>query len=189
MGYAIAEELAQTGARVLLISGPVSIQPKHPNIRLIKVTTAQEMYGTCIKHFTKCDGAILAAAVADYTPVESQDQKIKRTDTNLSLPLKATKDIALALGKQKKKTQFLVGFALETSDEVENAKKKLVSKNLDFIVLNSLKEKGAGFHVDTNKITIIDQNNKVVNFELKTKTKVATDIVNEIIARIECLSG
>ncbi len=180
MGYAIAEELANNGANVILISGPVSLSPINSNITKIDVKSAQEMYDASIKYFENADGAIMAAAVADFTPVSSTDNKLKRGKNNLNLELKPTKDIAGELGRNKKHNQFLVGFALETNNEIENAKQKIVSKNLDFIVLNSLKDKGSGFQFDTNKITIIDKNNKIEKFELKLKTQVAKDIVNKV---------
>lgn len=181
MGYAIAEELTNNGAEVILISGPVSLSPINPNITKIDVKSAQEMYEASIKYFKKADGAIMAAAVADFTPIFSNDNKLKRGKDNLNIELKPTKDIARELGKIKKDNQFLVGFALETNNEIENAKQKIINKNLDFIVLNSLKDEGSGFQFDTNKITIIDKNNKIENFELKLKTQVATDIVNKVI--------
>ena len=181
MGYAIAEELADNGAEVILISGPVSLSPINKNITKVNVKSAQEMYDASIKHFYKADGAIMAAAVADFTPISSNDNKLKRGKDNLNIELKPTKDIARELGKIKKNNQFLVGFALETNNEIENAKQKIINKNLDFIVLNSLKDKGSGFQFDTNKITIIDKNNKIEKFELKLKINVAKDIVNKII--------
>ena len=180
MGYAIAEELANRGAKVFLISGPVNITTSHKNIELIKVQTAEEMYIASHKHFKNIDIAILAAAVADFTIKNPVSQKIKKKkDANeMVLTLVKTKDILKSLGKIKTENQTLVGFALETNNEKENAIKKLVEKNLDFIVLNSLKDKGAGFAFDTNKITILDKYNKIHKFELKTKLKVAIDIAN-----------
>lgn len=180
MGYAIAEELANRGAKVFLISGPVNITTSHKNIELIKVQTAEEMYIASHKHFKNIDIAILAAAVADFTIKNPAIQKIKKKkDANeMVLTLVKTKDILKSLGKIKTENQTLVGFALETNNEKENAIKKLVEKNLDFIVLNSLKDKGAGFAFDTNKITILDKYNKIHKFELKTKLKVAIDIAN-----------
>ncbi len=180
MGYAIAEELADQGASVTLISGPVSVTTCRKDIRLVKVESAEEMYQTAVKTFPGCDGAVMCAAVADFTPVVKEDQKTKRGKENWSIELEPTKDIAAELGKLKTDNQLLVGFALETNDELHNATKKLAKKNLDFIVLNSLNDKGAGFGVDTNKITIIDKDNNRQNFELKTKTEVAKDIVDKI---------
>ncbi len=181
MGFAIAEELANRGAIVILVSGPVSIKPQHPNIQLIKISSANEMHEVCSTRFLHMDAAILSAAVADFTPVNPLPKKVKREKVNYVLELKPTTDIAADLGQLKKPKQVLVGFALETNDELENAQKKLKSKNLDFIVLNSLNDPGAGFQVDTNKITIIDKNNNIQKFELKTKAEVATDIVNKLI--------
>jgi len=181
MGYAIAEELANRGAKVFLVSGPVNIFSNHNNIELIKVETAEQMYNACHKVFKKTDIAILAAAVADFTIKNPSKKKIKKKkDSNeMILNLVKTKDILKSLGKIKTK-QILVGFALETNNEQENAVKKLKTKNLDFIVLNSLKDKGAGFALDTNKVTILDKYNKIHKFELKSKVKVAKDIANFI---------
>ncbi len=182
MGYAIAEELADKGAEVVLVSGPVSVTAKHPGVNVIPVESAAEMFAESTQQFPGCDGAIMSAAVADFTPLQPKNRKIKRGKENWQIELQPTKDIAAALGEAKTASQILVGFALETDDEIENARKKLQKKNLDFIVLNSLNEKGAGFRVDTNKITIIDRNNIQQNFELKSKKEVAADIVQKIIA-------
>lgn len=179
MGYALAECCAERGAEVILVSGPVSITEKHPNIRKISVESAEEMYKAAVREFTGSDAAILCAAVADFTPESQSEQKIKREKEDLVLRLKPTHDIAAALGKLKKENQIMVGFALETNDEVEHAKDKLERKNLDFIVLNSLNDKGAGFRHDTNKITIIDKNS-VTEFPLKDKKEVAADIINHL---------
>lgn len=179
MGYALAECCAERGAEVILVSGPVSITEKHPNIRKISVESAEEMYQAAVREFTGSDAAILCAAVADFTPESQSEQKIKREKEDLVLRLKPTHDIAAALGKLKKENQIMVGFALETNDEVEHAKDKLERKNLDFIVLNSLNDKGAGFRHDTNKITIIDKNS-VTEFPLKDKKGVAADIINHL---------
>lgn len=178
MGYAIAEELAARGASVVLISGPVSLTVNHQKINVISVETAAEMYEACQLNFENVDVAILSAAVADYTIKNPSKIKLKKQDSNLTLELEKTKDILKSLGQIKKAHQFLVGFALETNDEEQNALKKLKAKNLDFIVLNSLQDKGAGFQHDTNKITILDKNNKKEAFELKTKREVAIDIVD-----------
>lgn len=178
MGYAIAEQLAQRGADVVLVSGPVNLKPQHKKIELIKVETAEEMYLACLKQFDNSDIAILSAAVADYTIKNPAPNKIKKSGDSLELTLVKTKDILKSLGALKKPHQLLVGFALETDNEEANAKKKLTEKNADFIVLNSLKEQGAGFQHDTNKITIIDKYNKSTKFELKPKHEVAADIVN-----------
>ncbi len=179
MGYALAECCAERGAEVILVSGPVSITDKHPNIRKISVESAEEMYQAAVREFTGSDAAILCAAVADFTPESQSEQKIKREKEDLVLRLKPTHDIAAALGKLKKENQIMIGFALETNDEVEHAKDKLERKNLDFIVLNSLNDKGAGFRHDTNKITIIDKNS-VTEFPLKDKKEVAADIINHL---------
>lgn len=185
MGYAICECLAEQGAKVVLVSGPTAIEPKHPNIQKIDVTSANDMYEAAQAHFPNCHGAILAAAVADFTPENVVNKKVKRGKDDLVIRLKPTRDIAASLGSSKKSDQFMVGFALETHDESQNAQRKLAKKNLDFIVLNSLNDKGAGFQVDTNKITILDKDNNQQFFELKSKTKVAEDIVNRIIIDME----
>ncbi|TNF40230.1 MAG: phosphopantothenoylcysteine decarboxylase, partial [Bacteroidetes bacterium] len=180
MGYAIAEQLACQGADVFLVSGPVSISVSHSKIKVIKVESAYEMFEECMARFSDCDGAVMCAAVADFTPVVVESKKTKRGNNNWTLDLKPTRDIAQALGEVKTKNQILAGFALETSDEIENARQKLIKKNLDFIVLNSLNDKGAGFQVDTNKITIIGKDNNQQFFELKSKKEVAVDIVNKM---------
>ncbi len=185
MGYAIADELAANGAKVFLVSGPVAVSAKNREIEVISVESAAEMYAESISKFPVCDGAIMCAAVSDFSPVVNVNQKVKRGKENWNIELRPTKDIAAALGGQKNGNQIVVGFALETNNELENAGHKLKKKNLDFIVLNSLNEKGAGFQVDTNKITIIDKNNIQQNFELKTKAEVAIDIVKKVIALFE----
>lgn len=181
MGYAIAEELADHGARVFLISGPVNLSVSHRNIEVLHVKSAQEMFEQSVKTFPTCNGAVMCAAVADFTPVHKADEKTKRGKENWNIELEPTKDIAAKLGQLKTKEQLLVGFALETNNELNNARQKLEKKNLDFIVLNSLKDEGAGFGVDTNKITIIEKDNKISTFELKTKKEVAADIVEKMI--------
>lgn len=181
MGYAIAEELAAEGAQVTVVSGPVSIKAQHRNIRVVPVESAQEMYEASIEAFSGCDGAVMCAAVADFTPVDKLNEKTKRGNENWSIELQPTKDIAAELGKRKTPQQLLVGFALETTNEEYNAERKLQQKNLDFIVLNSLNDKGAGFGVDTNKISILEKGNKKQNFELKSKQEVARDIVAKMI--------
>lgn len=178
MGIALAEELAQRGASVFLITGPTHQPINHPAIKRIDVLSADEMYAEAIKLFPKVNGAIMAAAVADYKVKHKAKTKLKRTGDELTLTLIPNQDIAAALGKQKKEHQVIVGFALETNDEENHATKKLTAKNLDFIVLNSLKDKGAGFGTDTNKITIIDRKNNIRKFELKEKSKVAQDIID-----------
>jgi phosphopantothenoylcysteine decarboxylase/phosphopantothenate--cysteine ligase len=185
MGFAIAEELAKCGAEVLLIAGPVSISASSPGIKILKVESAGEMYDKCVEYFPGCDGAVMAAAVSDFTPESRQAQKTKRGKGKILLDLKPTRDIAAQLGKIKKEGQLLAGFALETCSETDNARDKLKRKNLDFIVLNSLNDPGAGFNVDTNKITIIDKDNKIRVFELKSKREAAVDIVDKIISLID----
>jgi len=180
MGYAIAEEFAHRGAKVFLISGPSNLNISHPGIDRIGVMSADEMYHHCIDLFPQCDIAVMTAAVADYTPLKTQDSKIKKQDDQLSLSLKPTKDILEAIGKAKKKDQFLVGFALETDNEMNNAKSKLKKKNLDLIILNSLNDPGAGFQHDTNKVTMIDSRGEVIEFPQKMKREVAKDIVGKI---------
>ncbi len=180
MGFALAETCAMQGANVTLISGPVSISSKHKNINRINVESAEEMYKIVTAKFNEMDGAILCAAVADFTPVSIADNKMKREKENLLIDLKPTKDIAAALGQLKKSEQFLVGFALETENEETNAKNKMERKNLDFIVLNSLRDPQSGFGFDTNKVSIIHRSGLQKSFELKTKLEVANDIINEI---------
>jgi len=181
MGFSIAEKLAEEGAQVTLISGPSACQAKHSNIHRIDVVSAQEMYEASFKHFPNCDGAIMTAAVADFTPLNPVDAKVKREKSNYTIELTPTQDIAASLGQIKSEKQFLVGFALETNNEEYNAQLKLEKKNLDFIVLNSLNDSGAGFQHDTNKITIFSRNGQVKKFELKPKSQVAKDIVDELI--------
>ncbi len=179
MGYAIAEECASRGAEVVLVSGPTSLNVHNRNIKLVRVNSAREMYEACNSEFPQCNAAVLSAAVADFTPQNVSDTKIKRKDNNLEITLKPTDDIAASLGKQKG-DRVLVGFALEKENELENAIGKLERKNFDFIVLNSMNDKGAGFNHDTNKITIINRNKEVKNYDLKSKVMVAKDIVDEI---------
>lgn len=179
MGYAIANELANRGAAVTLISGPVSLKPESTNVELVPVTTAQQMYDMALKYFPQCQAAILAAAVADYRPKHAASQKIKRTDNSLTLELEPNPDIAAELGKRKQ-NQILVGFALETDNHIDNARKKLQAKNFDFIVLNPANEPHAGFMSDTNRITIIDKHEKVETFATKSKQEVAKDIVDRL---------
>jgi phosphopantothenoylcysteine decarboxylase/phosphopantothenate--cysteine ligase len=181
MGYAIADELANRGADVTLISGPVSIQSKNKKIKLIRVISADEMHTTCTAHSSSYDIAVMAAAVADYTPAAVADQKIKKTGDELTITLKKTRDILGSLGKTKSKDQTLVGFALETENEKSNAHKKLVEKNADLIVLNSLRDEGAGFGHDTNKVTLFFKGGKEKQIELKSKSALAKDIVDAII--------
>lgn len=183
MGVAIAEEMKRRGGDVTLVLGPSDIIV-NGGIKLINVTTAAEMFSACEKAFAKTDIAIMSAAVADYTPVNTAKEKIKKTENNFAVPLTRTKDILKTLGELKNKDQILVGFALETNNEKENALKKLNSKNADMIVLNSLQDAGAGFGHDTNKITIFDKSGKSYPFDIKSKKEVAIDIVNTIIQQL-----
>lgn len=179
MGYALAESCARRGAEVTLISGPVQVKAQHTSIKVTKVESAHQMHEAAIEAFPTSDAAILCAAVADFTPEMKADQKIKREKEDLILKLVPTEDIAAALGKIKKENQCLVGFALETNNELANARHKLEKKNFDFIVLNSLQDAGAGFQCDTNKITIVDKE-KATPYPLKTKTEVADDIIDRL---------
>lgn len=182
MGYALAEECATCGAEVLLISGPVNLSPIHNNIKVTHVESAAEMLEACQKVFVQSDIAIFCAAVADFTPESKDTQKIKREKGKQILHLVPTKDIAATLGKIKSQKQKTIGFALETNHEVENATEKLRKKNLDFIVLNSLQNPGAGFQYDTNQISIITENERI-DFPLKTKKEVAKDIIQILCER------
>lgn len=184
MGMAIAEEVAKRGAEVILVCGPVNLETCNLAIRRVNVESAAQMYEVAAKEFVNCDVAVLSAAVADFTPREKVDHKIKRGKDDLVLELLPTKDIAAELGKMKTTSQLLVGFALETNDEEANALSKMQRKNLDMIVLNSLNDKGAGFGVDTNKVTILDRKGEKTFYELKTKIEVARDIVDQIAARL-----
>jgi phosphopantothenoylcysteine decarboxylase/phosphopantothenate--cysteine ligase len=180
MGVAIAEELYNQGADVHLILGPSAIQPES-GIKLEKVTSAEEMYNACMQNFPTYDIIVMAAAVADYSPKTTSNKKIKKKSEEFSLELKKTKDILFEAGEKKSQKQTLVGFALETNNEKENALKKLKQKNADLIILNSMNDKGAGFGFETNRITIFDKNKKEYQFSTKTKKEVARDIVNTII--------
>jgi phosphopantothenoylcysteine decarboxylase / phosphopantothenate---cysteine ligase len=185
MGIALADAAAEYGADVELVLGPVNIKPKNDSIKVINVTTAESMALECFDRFGNCDIAILSAAVADFTPEIVKSNKIKKDYDGLLLKLKPTTDIALTLGKIKKPPQILAGFALETNRELENAREKLIRKNLDIIVLNSLNQEGAGFGYDTNMITIIDRYNNIDKFELKSKEDAAKDILNKIVSLIQ----
>ena len=181
MGFALAEVCAQQGAEVTLIAGPVSLKTKHPNIKRIDVESAEEMYQAAMTAFPEADAGILCAAVADYRPDIQAAEKIKReTEGEMTLRLVPNKDIAASLGAIKQQGQILVGFALETNDEAVHAERKLKRKNLDFIVLNSLRDAGAGFRCDTNKISIIDKEGELTTYPLKNKQEVAVDIVNKL---------
>lgn len=181
MGFALAEECATRGAKVELIAGPVGLKTKHPNIHRTDVTSAQQMYEVATTCFPTCDTAILCAAVADFTPSTITDRKIKREGSGgMHLDLQPTQDIARELGRMKQKGQKLIGFALETDHEIEHAQGKLQRKNLDFIVLNSLRNPGAGFAHDTNQITLLFADGTRKDFGLKSKTEVASDIVDHL---------
>ena len=181
MGIALAKELYKRGAEVVLILGPSSLPINENGIQVIRVKTAEEMYTACINEFKQVDIAVMSAAVADYTPIKTSTDKIKKSETTLTLDLIKTKDILKSLGEKKQPGQVLVGFALETNEERKNALEKLKSKNADMIVLNSLSETGAGFGLDTNKITIFGKSGEELKFELKSKQEVAKDIVDTLI--------
>jgi phosphopantothenoylcysteine decarboxylase/phosphopantothenate--cysteine ligase len=181
MGFALATELANRGAQVTLVAGPTHLILNHPHVNQINVTSALEMKAESDKAFKNANAAILAAAVADYRPFSAAQEKIKKKDNNLTIQLVKNPDILAGLGEVKKANQVLAGFALETNNELTNAKDKLKRKNLDFIVLNSLKNKGAGFKYNTNQISILDKQNKIVNFKLKHKDEVAIDIADFLV--------
>ncbi|MBP6686246.1 MAG: bifunctional phosphopantothenoylcysteine decarboxylase/phosphopantothenate--cysteine ligase CoaBC [Lacibacter sp.] len=180
MGIAIAEELAIRGADVVLVLGPSSQRLVNTSVQIIRVNSAEEMYRESIAHFPDCQLAVMSAAVADYTPVQSATEKIKKSGDSMQIELKRTRDILASLGQIKKDGQWLVGFALETTNEKAYALGKLNSKNADMIVLNSLNDAGAGFGGDTNKISIFDKNQQEYSFTVKSKKEVAKDIVNTI---------
>ena len=183
MGFALAEECARRGAEVTLIAGPVSLKTPYPTIRRIDVESCQQMYDAATTAFRDCDAAILCAAVADFRPTEQADRKIKREKDDLVIRLQPTHDIAATLGQMKRNDQLLVGFALETNDEQANAQKKLEKKNLDFIVLNSLRNEGTCFQSDENQISILSKDGQR-DFDKKAKTVVARDIVDELQKRL-----
>jgi phosphopantothenoylcysteine decarboxylase/phosphopantothenate--cysteine ligase len=183
MGYEIAQAFSDAGAEVTLISGPTFLQDL-VGVKTIRIRSAEEMFAASKKEFSSSDITVLAAAVADYTPKYPASQKIKKHDESYNLELVKTVDIAYELGKIKRPGQLLTGFALETENEIENAKKKLISKNFDLIILNSLNDKGAGFGHDTNKISILAKDNKIKDFELKSKKEVALDIVDTLIEKL-----
>jgi phosphopantothenoylcysteine decarboxylase/phosphopantothenate--cysteine ligase len=180
MGFAIADQFASMGADVILVTGPTSQTSKQQSVKRVDVTSAADMLEACLQYYKDVQACIMSAAVADFTPANVSAQKIKKQDNDLSIELKKTTDILKTLGEQKQTGQILVGFALETNDEEKNAIDKLQRKNLDFIVLNSLNDEGAGFKTDTNKITIIDNSLKKTTFELKDKNEVAKDICNKV---------
>ncbi|MDQ3550494.1 MAG: bifunctional phosphopantothenoylcysteine decarboxylase/phosphopantothenate--cysteine ligase CoaBC, partial [Bacteroidota bacterium] len=179
MGYAIAEELADRGAEVTLVSGPVQVRTNNSSIEIIKTDSAEEMHFACTSR-NGFDITVMAAAVADYTPVETKEQKIKKTDDVVNISFKKTKDILTELGAQKKEGQILVGFALETEHEEKNALKKLNEKKADLIVMNSLQEEGAGFGIDTNSVTLFYKNGNIQKTGMKSKKLIAKDIVDAI---------
>lgn len=183
MGFAIADELYKLGAKVTLITGPTALATT-ANIKRIDVVSAQQMLEACLNHFNESEVTVMSAAVADYTPVDVAQQKIKKKEEHFNIELKKTTDILATLGKQKTKKQLLIGFALETTDEENYAKEKLKKKNLDLIVLNSLNDKGAGFKTETNKITIFNRDFDKKTFQIKSKAEVAKDICNEILKLI-----
>ena len=181
MGYAIADAFAEAGAEVILVSGPTNMQPVHPDIQLVRVTSAAEMFEACASRIANADIAIFSAAVADFTPEMVADRKVKKGEEDLVIRLKPTTDIAATLGAEKRMDQLFIGFALETHDAMEHAKGKIKRKNLDLIVLNSLEDQGAGFGTETNKITMIDKKGRVEAFDLKKKREVARDILEKTI--------
>jgi len=185
MGVALADAASLMGAEVELVLGPVDILPVNSSVKVTVVVSAADMARECILRFAKADIAILAAAISDFTPENVPGNKIKRGDTDLVIRLRPTKDIAAELGRSKSDRQLVVGFALETENEIQNATSKLKRKNLDLIVLNSLRDKGSGFGFDTNMITLIDRNNNIDKFELKSKEDAAIDILNKIVSMIE----
>jgi phosphopantothenoylcysteine decarboxylase/phosphopantothenate--cysteine ligase len=189
MGIALADELALRGASVTLVCGPSNIKSTHPSVKRIDVTSANEMYQAAVEAFKDSDAAILAAAVADYMPADVSSSKIKKKEDKMSVQLVKTPDILASLGKMKIKKQVLVGFALETDEEETHAIEKLKKKNLDFIVLNSLNDPGAGFKHDTNKISIIDRNLKVIRYGLKSKSEVAVDIADYLETVLKKVQG
>jgi phosphopantothenoylcysteine decarboxylase/phosphopantothenate--cysteine ligase len=184
MGAALAEVAAKAGATVDLVMGPSNIRTENEAIMRIDVTSAQQMYDACMDRFDGCDVAILSAAVADFRPKNIAPQKIKKSQSGLTIELEPTPDILASLGKMKT-SQFVVGFALETDNAVTNATEKMMRKNADMIVLNSLQDAGAGFGHDTNRVSIIDRTGRVLTFGLKPKHDVATDILAAIAERIE----
>ncbi|MDG1742326.1 MAG: bifunctional phosphopantothenoylcysteine decarboxylase/phosphopantothenate--cysteine ligase CoaBC [Crocinitomicaceae bacterium] len=185
MGYRIADELSSMGAEVILISGPTQQKVRNRDIAVIQVSTADQMFKEVQKLWPMSDFGIFSAAVADYKPKEQEIKKIKKNKEELSIDLVRNPDILKWAGDHKSNQQTLVGFALETNDLLENGRKKLISKNLDFIVLNTLQDKGAGFGVDTNKISILDSHNNLEEFELKPKAEVAKDIVSYLKTYLE----
>ncbi|HER09618.1 MAG TPA: bifunctional phosphopantothenoylcysteine decarboxylase/phosphopantothenate--cysteine ligase CoaBC [Bacteroides sp.] len=185
MGYALAGAFASAGAEVILVSGPVALEIRHPGVSLIRVTSAAEMYDACREVIGEMDVAVFNAAVSDYTPAERSPSKVKRGEEEWNIRLRPTVDIAASLGNQKKEGQFFAGFALETDDEMKHAAEKLRRKNMDLIVLNSLRHEGAGFGTETNRVTTIDRAGNVIDFGLKPKQQVAADLVEHITKMID----
>lgn len=185
MGFALAEEMASRGAEVVLVAGPVHLKTTHSQIHRVDVESAEEMFEACKTHCDGKDFVIMSAAVADYRPENTHNQKLKKSDNEMSVALVRNPDILKWLGERKEKNQILVGFALETENAVENATKKIKAKKLDLIVLNSLEDPGAGFAHDTNKVTFISAENKIQRFELKSKAEVAKDLVNYLQNKIK----
>jgi phosphopantothenoylcysteine decarboxylase/phosphopantothenate--cysteine ligase len=181
MGIALADYCAQQGALVTLVLGASNLLPTHTAVKVVRAETAAKMYEVMTEQFNKNQLIICAAAIADYTPAKPNDLKIKKKEATMSIALEKTKDILAELGSRKQKNQYLIGFALETNNELENAKEKLLKKNADLMVLNSMQDVGAGFNTDTNKITLIDRQNKTTVFELKNKSEVAQDIINYVL--------
>ncbi|MFN6380239.1 MAG: bifunctional phosphopantothenoylcysteine decarboxylase/phosphopantothenate--cysteine ligase CoaBC [Flavobacteriales bacterium] len=181
MGFEIVKILAEQGASVVLVTGPTHLSLQHQSVQVIRVESAEEMYESCAEHFESSDAAILSAAVADYRPMSIATEKIKKSEHSLNIRLEPTPDIAKSLGAIKKEGQILIGFALETDNEEVNAQSKMKRKNFDMIVLNSLKNEGAGFGGDTNKISLFWPDNKRKDFGLKRKSEVARDIVAELV--------
>ncbi len=189
MGLAIAERLARLGAKVILIAGPVSIQCEDPNILRVDVVSAAQMYIQVLNYLSQCNGAVMVAAVADFSPLFVDSEKFKRSSGNLILELKPNPDIAAALGRIKRADQILVGFALETTNDESKAMGKLQAKNLDLIILNSLNDKGSGFQFDTNQIRILDKTGVIFTSGLKPKKEVAVDIVEKLMETENLISG
>jgi phosphopantothenoylcysteine decarboxylase/phosphopantothenate--cysteine ligase len=185
MGKAIAEAFAAEGASVSLVIGPVSLETNVAGIEVTRITSANEMFEACSALMEQMDVAVFNAAVSDYTPAEPSDKKVKRGEGEWSIRLEPTRDIAAEMGRRKSKGQVLVGFALETDNEEENALLKLKKKNLDLVVLNSMKDSGAGFGTDTNRVTMIDRSGNLEKFELKPKKQVASDLVRRVIKMID----
>lgn len=185
MGFSLAEEAVKRGAEVILITGPTHCSIEHPNLQRIDILSAQELMAAVNDHFSSCSGGIFSAAVSDYRPAQKADQKIKKSDDELSIRMVKNPDVLFTAGQNKSDEQWLVGFALETQNAIVNAKGKLQKKNLDLIVVNTLEDEGAGFGHDTNKITLLDKNNNSINFELTTKKEAAANILSYVTEHIK----